>query len=81
MTSLLLVVILAVFPKITYADLFIGSKQITLPANGNYTYENNIGENGSTWWVFNNNGSFTLTLNGANITETSLNTIMLYIVL
>ena len=46
--------------------LNIGGTNVTLPSHGNTTFsDNDISD--STWWVSNNSGSYTLTLNNSNI--------------
>ncbi|HXK73139.1 MAG TPA: hypothetical protein PLQ68_10575, partial [Clostridia bacterium] len=46
--------------------LNIGGTNVTLPSHGNTTFsDTDISD--STWWVTNNSGSYTLTLNNSNI--------------
>ncbi|HQF42909.1 MAG TPA: hypothetical protein PK073_08335 [Ignavibacteriaceae bacterium] len=46
--------------------LNIGGINVPLPSDGNITYSN-TDTTDSIWWVSNSGGSYTLTLNNANI--------------
>lgn len=68
---LTMVLLLAMLPTVALADgdtLYIGSiTSVKLPSVG--AYINNVGNDTATgeWYVYNNNGSYILTLNGASI--------------
>ena len=74
---LILCMVLAMMPMMSITasaaepgTLYIGATLVSLPGDGSTTYENGS-ESGSTWWVSNSGGTYTLTLNNANIATSS----------
>ena len=53
-------------PPLPLTSMSIGGQEVTLPEEGQTTYENRD-QSDSTWWVTNDGGDFTLTLNGLDL--------------